>query len=114
MTTRSCDVRCGRGAIVVCAAADVDAGAAVLSGAPTGAVADAVADPDGPRGAARFEFTPSVFGAANRPIVTYTYATRSGASGHGTLIQLPRLRNTGIAVPRATCPITGVPILGPL
>src|SRR5215831_19377204 len=110
MTTRSCDARCGRGDIgVVCAAADKGGGAGAFT--PTGAAP--FGEADGPRddGVA---LTPSVPGAPSRPIVTCTYATPSGASGQETLTQLPRLRNTGIAVPRETCPMTGVPILGPL
>src|SRR4051794_25246672 len=49
-----------------------------------------------------------------RPMVTCTYATPSGADGHAILTQLPRLRAIGTAAPRATWPITGVTVLGPL
>src|SRR4051812_37521707 len=52
------------------------------------------------------------FAAPIRPLVTCTYAKPSGASGHGTLTQLPRLRAIGRTAPRATWPITGVTLLG--
>src|SRR5438067_306817 len=50
----------------------------------------------------------------SEPMLTWTYPMPSGADGHNTLTQLPRSRVTGSTVPCETCPITGLPLLGPL